>query len=142
VLEKGEADFGLLIHEGQLTYKEKGFQKIVDLGEWWQKEHALPLPLGMNTIRKDLDEAVKSSFSALFLKSVQYALAHREDAMRYALKFGRGIDPQRGDRFVGMYVNEDSLALRQKVRTSLSLLFDLAWKKGLLPEPVRVEVFE
>jgi 1,4-dihydroxy-6-naphthoate synthase len=141
-IEEGRADFGLLIHEGQLTYGEKGFRKIVDLGEWWQQAHGLPLPLGMNAIRRNLDQEVKTSFSDLFIKSIRYAMDFREEALRYALRFGRGIDRGRGDRFVGMYVNQDSLRLRDEVKRSLHLLFDLAWRKNFLPEPVKLEILE
>ncbi len=134
-LEKGETDLGLLIHEGQLTYQELGFQKILDLGEWWQEEYRLPLPLGVNALRKDLDGETKAGFTRLFKQSLEYAMAHRDEAMRYALRFGRGIDAARGNRFVGMYVNEHSLRLGEKGRQALKVLFDLAWKKGLFPRP-------
>ena len=137
-LEKGEADFGLLIHEGQLTYKEFGFEKIVDLGEWWAEEYRLPLPLGINAIRRDLSEEEKTGFTNLFKQSLDYAMSHREEALRYALEFGRGIDTRRGDRFVGMYVNDYSLDLGEKGRRALELLFELGWKKGLLPRPLSV----
>jgi 1,4-dihydroxy-6-naphthoate synthase len=139
-VEEGKADFGLLIHEGQLTYQEKGFLKIVDLGEWWNETQRLPLPLGVNAIRRDLDEGTKKEFASLFLQSIQYAMAHRDEAIQYALKFGRGIDSGRGDKFVGMYVNEYSLGLDKKVRRALQVLYELAWKKRLLPAPVTIEV--
>ncbi len=137
-LEGGKADFGLLIHEGQLTYAEKGFQKILDLGEWWQKKYKLPLPLGINAIRRDLEPELISGFTKIFKESIDYAMEHREEAMRYALKFGRGIDPKRGDRFVGMYVNEYSLDLGERGKEALSLLFDLGRKRNLFPQPVRL----
>ena len=139
VLEKGEADLGLLIHEGQLTYKELGFEKIVDLGEWWFDQFRLPLPLGINAIRKDLSEETKVRFTQLFLKSIEYAMAHRPDAMRYALEFGRGIDGKRGDRFVGMYVNDFSLELGERGLEGLEKLFGLAWENKIFPAPVRFE---
>ena len=133
VVRKGEADFGLLIHEGQLTYQELGFQKVLDLGKWWQEEYRLPLPLGINALRRDLDGEIKTGFTRLFKQSVEYAMAHRDEAMRYALQFGRGIDARRGDRFVGMYVNDYSLCLGERGRKAIRVLFDLAWKKGLFP---------
>ena len=132
-VEKGEADFGLLIHEGQLTYQELGFQKVVDLGEWWKEQFDLPLPLGINAIRSDLGAETISNFSLLFKESLDYAMGHREEALRYALEFGRGMDAKRGDRFVGMYVNDYSLDLGVKGVRALELLYDLAWKKGLIP---------
>lgn len=135
-LQKGEVDFGLLIHEGQLTYQELGFEKIVDLGEWWAEEHNLPLPLGINAIRRDIKEEDKIAFNRLFLKSIDYAMTHREDALAYALKYGRGIDTKRGDRFVRMYVNDYSLDLGEKGMKALRLLFEQGWKKNLLPRPL------
>ena len=140
-LETGTADFGLLIHEGQLTYKELGFEKVLDLGEWWQKNHNLPLPLGINAIRRDLEEAAIHDFARLFRQSIDYALAHRDEALDYALKFGRGMDRRSGDRFVGMYVNEYSLDLGEKGKAALELLYELAYKKGLLPSRVKLEDF-
>ncbi len=135
-LQKGEVDFGLLIHEGQLTYQELGFEKIADLGEWWAEEHNLPLPLGINAIRRDIKEEDKIAFNRLFLKSIDYAMTHREDALAYALKYGRGIDTKRGDRFIGMYVNDYSLDLGEKGMQALRLLFEQGWKKNLLPRPL------
>ena len=141
-LERGAADFGLLIHEGQLTYSEKGFRKVLDLGEWWFEKYRLPLPLGINAIRRDLGEETILGFSRLFKKSLDYARAHRREAMGYALEFGRGIDPQRGDRFVGMYVNDYSLDLGKKGREALRLLLNLGSEKGLLPRSLEVERLE
>lgn len=140
-VEKGEADFGLLIHEGQLTYREKGFKKIVDLGEWWKEKYNLPLPLGVNAIRRDLDENVKQQFARVFLSSLEYAFSHRKDAVDHALQFGRGIDAERGDRFVGMYVNNFSLDLDGPTREALKLLYRLGNERGFFSHPVRLEVF-
>ena len=140
-LQKKEADLGLLIHEGQLTYQEMGFQKIVDLGEWWFKESGLALPLGINAIRRDLEEGLKSRFTQIFFRSIEYAMTHREEALHYALQFGRGIDPKRGDDFVGMYVNDYSLDLGERGMSALRFLFERSWNKGLLPSSVQFEVF-
>ena len=137
-VEKGEADFGLLIHEGQLTYQEKGFEKIVDLGEWWQEKFSLPLPLGINAIRRDLGEDAIRRFNRLFKKSIDYAMEHRKAAVDYALKFGRGIDAKRGDQFVGMYVNDYSLDLGEKGRKGLEVLLEQGWKKKILPRRVEI----
>lgn len=138
-VKKGEADLGLLIHEGQLTYQEQGFQKVLDLGEWWQKEQRLPLPLGINALRKDLDQEIKAGFTGLFQQSLEYAMTHREEAIQYALRFGRGIDLHRGDRFVGMYVNDYSLCLGEKGRRAIQVLFRLATEKGLFSPPPEVQ---
>jgi len=101
----GRADAGLLIHEGQLTYRDSGLVKCLDLGEWWLLETGLPLPLGVNTIRRDLGDAVPV-VSQVLRESIDAALENRDEALEYALGFGRGMDAERGDRFVQMYVNE------------------------------------
>jgi 1,4-dihydroxy-6-naphthoate synthase len=102
----GDVTAGLLIHEGQLTYRDRGLVKCIDLGEWWLLETGLPLPLGVNTIRRDLGPDVMHDVSAILRASIDAALEHREEALQYALGFARGMDAERGDRFVGMYVNE------------------------------------
>ena len=102
----GRARAGLLIHEGQLTYGDEGLEKCLDLGEWWLLETGLPLPLGVNTVRRDIgDEAVRQ-VSKVLRASIDASLDHRDDALEYALGFGRGMDAERGDRFIDMYVNE------------------------------------
>jgi len=115
-MAKEEFDAGLLIHEGQLTYREEGFHKVVDLGEWWQDETGLPLPLGGNVIRRDLGMPLMKMISLHIRESIQYALDHRDDALDYALSFSRGLDAQRADRFVGMYVNDLTLASKKPTR--------------------------
>jgi 1,4-dihydroxy-6-naphthoate synthase len=102
----GEASAGLLIHEGQLTYRDAGLVKCLDLGEWWLLETGLPLPLGVNTVRRDLGEQTIREVSQILRESIEAALANRSEALAYALGFGRGMDEERGDRFVGMYVND------------------------------------
>jgi 1,4-dihydroxy-6-naphthoate synthase len=102
----GRASVGLLIHEGQLTYADAGLVKCVDLGEWWLLETGLPLPLGVNAIRRDLGERAVADVSAILGESIDAALEHRDEALEYALGFGRGMDVERGDQFVGMYVND------------------------------------
>src|SRR5262249_36771307 len=102
----GRADAGLLIHEGQLTYESLGLQKVVDLGEWWLEETGLPLPLGVNTARRDLGDEVLGRLSAVLSDSIEAGLKNRDEAMQYALRFGRDLDLDLADRFVGMYVNE------------------------------------
>ena len=102
----GRAAAGLLIHEGQLTYRDEGLEKCLDLGEWWLLETGLPLPLGVNTVRRDLGTQVLRDVSAILRESIDAALEHREEALEYALGFGRGMDAERGDRFIDMYVND------------------------------------
>ena len=103
---EGRARAGLLIHEGQLTYRDAGLEKCLDLGEWWLLETGLPLPLGVNTVRRDIGEKAVRDVSAILAQSIDAALEHRDEALDYALGFGRGMDAERGDQFIGMYVNE------------------------------------
>jgi 1,4-dihydroxy-6-naphthoate synthase len=103
---RGDVEAGLLIHEGQLTYASHGLAKSLDLGEWWQGETGLPLPLGANAVRRDLGADTIHDVTEVLRASISYALAHREQALAYAAGFGRGLDDDLNDRFVGMYVNE------------------------------------
>jgi 1,4-dihydroxy-6-naphthoate synthase len=136
----GKADAGLLIHEGQLTYQDEGLRKIVDLGEWWaERTGGLPLPLGGNIIRRDLGPDMISKVSKLLHDSIAYALAHRHEAVEYALQFGRGLDRAKTDRFVGMYVNDLTLAYGDRGRSALERLLSDAFERGLIPQRVRVE---
>ena len=139
VLE-GRAEAGLLIHEGQLTYQDDGLRKVVDLGEWWsERTGGLPLPLGGNVIRRDLGPATIAKVSRLLHDSIAYALAHRKEAVEYALQFGRGLDRSRTDTFVGMYVNDLTLAYGDRGRRGLERLMADAFEKGLIPQRVPVE---
>lgn len=136
----GRVQAGLLIHEGQLTYPEDGLQKIVDLGEWWaDRTGGLPLPLGGNVIRRDLGPEAIREVSRLLRDSIAHALSHREQAVEYALEFGRGLDRPRTDRFVGMYVNALTLDYGDRGRAAVERLFDEAFTQGLIPKRVPVE---
>ncbi len=136
----GTADAGLLIHEGQLTYQDEGLRKIVDLGEWWaDRTDGLPLPLGGNVIRRDLGQDLISRVSRMLHDSIAYALSHRDQAVEYALQFGRGLDRARTGRFVSMYVNELTLGYGERGRRGLERLMDEAFQRGLIPRPVRLE---
>jgi 1,4-dihydroxy-6-naphthoate synthase len=137
---RGEAEAGLLIHEGQLTYAEEGLRKIVDLGEWWAEQTGgLPLPLGGNIIRRDLGPAMIATVSKMLHDSIAYALSHRTEAVEYALQFGRGLDRARTDRFVGMYVNDLTLSYGERGRHGLEALMTKAFERGLIPQRVSVE---
>jgi 1,4-dihydroxy-6-naphthoate synthase len=139
VLE-GKADMGLLIHEGQLTYAEEGLQKVVDLGEWWgDHTGGLPLPLGGNIIRRDLGPEMIAKVSKMLHDSIAYALTHREEAVEYAIQFGRGLDRERTDTFVGMYVNNLTLAYGDRGRMAVERLLAEAFEKGLIPQRVPIE---
>jgi 1,4-dihydroxy-6-naphthoate synthase len=136
----GQAEAGLLIHEGQLTYQDEGLRKIVDLGEWWaERTGGLPLPLGGNIIRRDLGPEMIAKVSKMLHDSIAYALSHREEAVEYALQFGRGLDRAKTDRFVGMYVNDLTLDYGERGRRGLERLMTDAFERGLIPRPVPVE---
>src|SRR6202044_3345886 len=102
----GKFDAGLIIHEGQLTFQNQGLHLVVDLGVWWHEKTGLPLPLGGNVVRKDLGPALMKRISGYLKQSIQYALAHRDEALRHALKYARDMDLSLADQFVGMYVND------------------------------------
>ena len=139
VLE-GKVEAGLLIHEGQLTYEEEGLRKIVDLGEWWSdRTGGLPLPLGGNIIRRDLGPEMIAKVSKMLHDSIAYALSHREEAVEYAIQFGRGLDRARTDRFVGMYVNDLTLSYGDRGRRGVERLMADAFERGLIPQRVPVE---
>jgi 1,4-dihydroxy-6-naphthoate synthase len=135
----GKAEAGLLIHEGQLTYQDEGLRKIVDLGEWWnERTGGLPLPLGGNIIRRDLGPDMIRKVSKLLHDSIAYALSHRKDAVEYAEQFGRGLDREKTDKFVGMYVNDLTLGYGERGRKAVERLMDEAFEKGLIPKRVPV----
>jgi 1,4-dihydroxy-6-naphthoate synthase len=136
----GAADAGLLIHEGQLTYAEEGLSKIVDLGEWWAEyTGGLPLPLGGNIIRRNLGPEMIRTVSTMLHDSIAYGLSHREEAVEYAIQFGRGLDRTRTDTFVGMYVNNLTLEYGERGRLAVERLLGDAYERGLIPQRVPVE---
>jgi 1,4-dihydroxy-6-naphthoate synthase len=135
----GEADAGVVIHEGQLTYAREGLRKIVDLGEWWHQEEKLPLPLGGNAISRQLDAKTQTQAARALKESIEYGLAHREEALEYALEFGRGLDASAADRFVSMYVNDWTLDYGERGRKAVQTLLDRGFEKDLLPEKVHAE---
>jgi 1,4-dihydroxy-6-naphthoate synthase len=136
----GKADAGLIIHEGQLTYQDEGLSKLVDLGEWWaSRTGGLPLPLGGNIVRRDLGSEAMEKVSRILHASIAHALDHREQALQYAKQYGRGLDHDRTDRFVGMYVNGLTLDYGERGRSAVRRFFDEAWDKRLIPSPVRLE---
>jgi 5,8-dihydroxy-2-naphthoate synthase len=137
----GEAEAGVVIHEGQLTYGELGLAKVVDLGEWWKGETGLPLPLGGNGIRRDLGEELKRQLCRLLSQSIEYGLDHRGEALAYAVRYARGLedDPVRSDRFVGMYVNDWTRDYGEVGRRAVQLLLDRGAAAGLLPRRIAAE---
>jgi 5,8-dihydroxy-2-naphthoate synthase len=138
----GRADAGLLIHEGQLTFSDLGLRKVLDLGEWWLLETGLPLPLGVNVIRRDIGDAAVHDVSRILSEAIQCGLDHRDEALEYALQFGRGIDAAVADRFVEMYVNELTQDYGDEGRKAVSELLRRGEEIGAFPEPVRIEFVE
>ena len=132
VLE-GQADLGLLIHEGQITHQRMGLVKVLDLGEAWQRETSLPLPLGANVMRRDLGEDLHRQLSQALRDSIAWAHANVDEALEYAMRYGRGIDKETCRRFVLMYVNDYTLALGRDGRAAIERLFTMAHRKGLIP---------
>ena len=132
VLE-GQADLGLLIHEGQITHEALGLVKVLDLGEVWQRETDLPLPLGVNVMRRDLGEDLHRRLSQALRDSIAWAHANVDEALEYAMRYGRGIDKETCRRFVLMYVNDLTLTLGKDGRAAVERLFGLAQRKGLIP---------
>lgn len=136
----GRVDAGLLIHEGQLTYRSEGLHKIVDLGEWWfERTNGLPLPLGGNVIRRDLGQETMRAVSKMLHESIAYALTHRVEAVEYAQQFGRGLNKRDTDTFVGMYVNNLTLDYGTRGRAALERFFGEAYEKRLIPKKIAVE---
>ena len=135
----GRADAGLLIHEGQLTYAAAGREKVADLGEGWLAETGLPLPLGVNVARRDLGEETLRELSAVLAESIHAGLDNRERALEYALQFGRGLDDELADRFVGMYVNELTEDYGDEGRRAVRELLRRGEEIGAFNEPVNVE---
>ena len=134
-VQSGEVDAGVVIHEGQLTWQEEGFEKIVDLGVWWAEETGgLPLPLGGNVIRRDLGTEMCARAAVLLRASIEYSLANRHKALDSALDYGRGLDRDKADRFVGMYVNELTVDYGERGRTAMKTFLDRAFAEGLIPK--------
>jgi len=138
-VERGEADAGLLIHEGQLTYSSRGFEKIIDLGEWWKAETGLPLPLGGNAIKKSLGAELIEKVSRLLRESIEYGLAHREEGVRHSMSYARGMETDLTDKFVGMYVNDYTIDYGERGREAVRLLLSRAHEAGIIPRPVELE---
>jgi 1,4-dihydroxy-6-naphthoate synthase len=134
VVLEGQADLGLLIHEGQITHRQMGLHKVLDLGEVWQKESGLPLPLGINVMRRDLGEDVHRRLSQALRDSIDYAHAHVDEALEYAMRYGRGIDKETCRRFVLMYVNDYTKRLGPDGEAALRRLYQLALDKNLIRE--------
>jgi 1,4-dihydroxy-6-naphthoate synthase len=130
---EGRSEAGLLIHEGQLTFAGEGLALVEDLGRWWKKETGLPLPLGGNVVRKDLGAEKVGKISRALSASIEYGLAHREAALSHAMRYSRGLDRARADRFVGMYVNDWTRGYGPEGRRAVQVLLDRGHLAGLIP---------
>ncbi len=129
-------DAGLIIHEGQLTYRDQDLKLAVDLGKWWQDRTGLPLPLGANAIRKDLGDETIHEVQRLLKASIQYGLSHRQEALDYALRYGRDLDNAQADKFVGMYVNDWTLDFGPRGRQAVAEFLKQGHSAGVLPQLV------
>ena len=134
----GELEAGVLIHEGQLTFEDAGLALVVDLGRWWKEETGLPLPLGGNVVRRDLGSDRIARISRALGRSIEFGLSHREDALTHALAYSRGLDRERADRFVEMYVNRWTRGYGPEGRKAVQTLLDRAARAGRIP-PVTAE---
>jgi 1,4-dihydroxy-6-naphthoate synthase len=141
-VDAGKVDAGLLIHEGQITYQALGYNKILDFGEFWEKKTGgLPLPLGLDVVRKDLGEEMARKLSKGLKESIAYGYEHQEEAIPYAMQWGRGIDYKLGEKFVKMYVSQLTIDMGEAGRKALSYLFDRAHEKGLTPRVPPVDLY-
>ena len=132
-------DAGLIIHEGQLTFGDSDLQLVLDMGVWWQSLTGLPLPLGANAIRKDLGAETIAEVQRLLHASIEYGLGHREEALAYALQYGRDLNADKADQFVGMYVNEWTLDFGPRGREAVARFLEMGHQQGVLPELVTPE---
>jgi 1,4-dihydroxy-6-naphthoate synthase len=141
-VDSGEFAAGLLIHEGQITYSKNGFNKIADFGELWKSNYGnLPLPLGLDVVRKDLGKELAHTLSSALKQSIQYGYSHQDEAISYALKFGRGIDTKLGERFVKMYVSDLTIDMGVRGKKGLETLFRLGSKHKHIPPIKEIKLF-
>jgi 1,4-dihydroxy-6-naphthoate synthase len=141
-VKSGRADAGLIIHEGQLTYARSGFQKIVDLGEWWKHETGLPLPLGGNVLRRDIPHPIQRDLLEIIRESIEFGLAHRDGAVRHSLPYARDMNADLASKFIGMYVNEFTCDYGETGRSAVRKFLGYARDKGYIDAPIEVEFVE
>jgi 1,4-dihydroxy-6-naphthoate synthase len=141
-VKNGRADAGLIIHEGQLTYANSGFTKVVDLGEWWKRETGLPLPLGGNVLRKDIAHDVRRDLLAIMRESIDYGLAHRDEAVRHSMPYARDMDDTLASKFIGMYVNDYTRDYSESGRAAIREFLGRAEAQGYLKRAVELEFVE
>jgi 1,4-dihydroxy-6-naphthoate synthase len=141
-VKDGRAEVGLIIHEGQLTYAQAGFHKIVDLGEWWKSETGFPLPLGGNVLRKDIPPTVRHDLLEILRESIDYGLSHREEAVRHALPYARDMDAGLAGKFIGMYVNDFTRDYGEIGREAIRKFLTEAKQAGYIDKPFEIEFVE
>lgn len=141
-ISNGEADAGLIIHEGQLTYAKSGFEKVVDLGEWWKGETNLPLPLGGNVIRKDIPPDVRRALLEIMRESIAFGLKHRSEAVQHAMPYARDMNQHLADKFIGMYVNDFTRDYGETGRASIRRFLGDANRAGYIDNLEKVEFVE
>jgi 1,4-dihydroxy-6-naphthoate synthase len=141
-VKSGRADAGLIIHEGQLTYARSGFQKIVDLGEWWKRETGLPLPLGGNVLRRDIPHSIQRDLLEIIRESIEFGLAHRDEAVRHSLPYARDMNADLASKFIGMYVNEFTRDYGETGRKAVRKFLGDARGKSYINAPIAVEFVE
>jgi 1,4-dihydroxy-6-naphthoate synthase len=141
-VKNGEADAGLIIHEGQLTYAQAGFGKIVDLGEWWKRETKLPLPLGGNVLRKDIPRDVQHDLLAIMREGIDFGLAHREEAVRHSMPYARDMDSALASKFIGMYVNDYTRDYGEIGRAAIRDFLRAGQRDGYLKQKVELDFVE
>lgn len=139
---QGRVEAGLVIHEWQLTYRDAGLLPILDLGTWWQQQTKLPLPLGLNVVKVDLGRRLAARVVTILRDSILYAFAHQDEALAYAMQYGRGTDAARSRQFIGMYVNEESLTITKPCREALRVLYERAHGAGLIAAVPRLSIVE
>lgn len=140
VVADGKAEAGLLIHEGQLTYEDYGLELLLDLGAAWADETDLPMPLGLNVLRRDVTGELDREVLRVHRESIEYALSNRKEALDYAMRFGRGMAEDMGEKFVLMYVNEWTRDLGNEGRAALERLFEKAWEKGVVQKKAKLDI--
>jgi len=138
-VREGRVDAGLLIHEGQLFYKQMGLDKVLDLGEWWHEKTGLPLPMGGNVIRRELGEPLMRQVSKHLHSSIQYSMDNREDALAYAMQFARDMAPELADRFVAMWVNDLTLDYGERGKEGVRRLLREGFEAGIIPHEVDIQ---
>ena len=141
-VEEGRADVGILLHEGQILYEKLGFHGIMSLGEKWHEATGLPIPLGVDLVSRQIGDELAQEIADASLASINYARDHEDDALEYALGFGRGIDPEDGKKFVRMYVNEDTVDMGEEGRQALEKLFSMAVERGVLGELPELDIVQ